>query len=86
MTKWKIYNEDVLEWAKNYRKEKFSALLLPPKEYAPRRILVPFSGVASEMVGCGLAGWEQIVGVEFDTENGYIDIAERRLDHWLRKK
>lgn len=59
-------------------------LLLPPADYAPRRILVPFSGVGSEMIGCAKAGWEQIVGIEFDTENGYVDIAERRIEHWCR--
>lgn len=59
-------------------------LLLPPDEYAPRRILVPFSGVGSEMIGCAKAGWEQIVGIEFDTENGYIEIAEKRIEHWCR--
>lgn len=61
-----------------------ATLLLPPEEYAPRRILVPFSGVASEMIGAGLAGWEQIVGIENDTKNGYINIAEERLEHWLK--
>lgn len=63
-----------------------ATLLLPPDAYAPRKILVPFSGVASEMIGCGLAGWEQVCGVEFDTDNGYIDIAEKRLGHWLNDK
>lgn len=53
--KYKIYNEDVT-----------AKLLLPPNEYTPRKILVPFSGAGSEMIGCMLAGWEQIVGVEFD--------------------
>ena len=61
-----------------------ATLLLPPIDYAPRRIFVPFSGVASEMIGAGLAGWEHVVGVEFDKENGYVDIAEKRLEHWLK--
>lgn len=60
-------------------------LLLPPIEYAPRRILVPFSGVASEMIGCYKAGWEEVVGIEFDKENGYIDIAEKRIEYWRNK-
>lgn len=63
-----------------------ATLLLPPVEYAPRRLFIPFSGVGSEMIGAGLAGWEQICGVEFDTENGYVDIAEKRLQHWLGEK
>lgn len=62
-----------------------ATLLLPPIEYAPRRIFIPFSGSGSEMIGAGLAGWEHIVGVEFDTENNYVEIAEKRLDYWLQK-
>jgi site-specific DNA-methyltransferase (adenine-specific) len=61
-----------------------ATLLLPPDNYAPRRLFVPFSGSGSEMIGAGLAGWEQIVGVEFDTESGYVDIAKARLEHWLK--
>lgn len=60
-------------------------LLLPPAEYTPRRIVVPFSGVASEMIGCYKAGWEEVVGIEFDKENGYIDIAEKRIEYWRNK-
>ena len=41
-------------------------LLLPPKEYAPRRLLVPFAGVGSEMLGASFAGWDEIVGIEQD--------------------
>lgn len=58
-----------------------ATLLLPPSEYAPRRILVPFSGSGSEMIGCGLAGFEEIIGVEMEPE--YCDIARARLTHWL---
>jgi hypothetical protein len=61
-----------------------ATLLLPPEEYAPRRILIPFSGVASEMIGAALAGWEQIVGIEFDTENGYVDLAHKRMEYWTK--
>jgi len=59
-----------------------ATLLLPPASYAPRRLFVPFSGVSSEMVGGLLAGWDEVVGVEFDTENGYVEIAERRLQYY----
>jgi hypothetical protein len=62
-----------------------ATLLLPPEEYAPRRIFIPFSGVASEMIGAMQAGWEHIVGVEFDTENGYVDIAHKRMEYWSSK-
>jgi len=61
-----------------------ATLLLPPIDYAPRRIFIPFSGVASEMIGAALAGWEHVVGVEFDKENNYVEIAEKRLEYWLK--
>lgn len=60
-----------------------ATLLLPPKEYAPRRILVPFAGSGSEAIGARLAGWDEIVLVEMDAD--YCEIAEARLAHWLRK-
>jgi len=60
-----------------------ATLLLPPKEYAPRRILVPFSGVGSEMIGCALAGWEHIVGIEFMEE--YVGLAYKRMEYWSTK-
>lgn len=55
-------------------------LLLPPSCVAPRRILVPFAGVASEMVGCLRAGWDEVVGVELSAE--WCEVAEARLRHW----
>lgn len=60
-----------------------ASLLLPPKEYAPRRILVPFAGVGSEMIGCLLADWEEIVGIEMETD--YVQIAEARFEYWKNK-
>jgi hypothetical protein len=58
-----------------------ATLLLPPPEYAPRRLLVPFAGVGSEMIGAALAGWDCIVGVEGEAD--YAAIARARLAHWL---
>ena len=60
-----------------------ATLLLPPDEYAPRRILIPFSGSGSEMIGASLAGWEEIVGIEMEEE--YVEIAKARLEHWANK-
>lgn len=54
-----------------------AALILPPKRDTPRRILVPFSGVASEMIGCMQAGWDEVVGIEREAE--YIEIAKARI-------
>lgn len=55
---------------------RLASLLLPPACYGPRRILVPFAGVGSEVMGASLAGWEDVVGVELDS--GYLDVARRR--------
>lgn len=56
-----------------------ATLLLPPESVMPRRILVPFAGSGSEMIGCLQAGWDEVVGIESDTEHGYVKIAEARL-------
>lgn len=61
-----------------------ATLLLPPAEYAPRRLLVPFSGAGSEMIGALLAGWDKIVGVELEAD--HCRIAEARLAYWQQRK
>lgn len=61
-----------------------ATLLLPPDLYAPRRLLVPFSGAGSEMIGALLAGWEEIVGVELEAD--HVRIAEARLAYWQQRK
>ncbi len=55
-------------------------LLLPPQEYAPRRLLVPFAGVLSEAIGAELAGWEEITAIELTPE--YIPIGKARAEYW----
>jgi hypothetical protein len=60
-----------------------ATLLLPPVEYAPRRLFVPFAGVASECIGAMQAGWEQVTGVELTEE--YIPIARARVEYWQSK-
>lgn len=57
-----------------------ATLLLPPAAYAPRRLLVPFAGVMSEVIGAKLAGWECIVAIEQSEE--YCEIAARRIAWW----
>jgi DNA modification methylase len=57
-----------------------AGLLLPPDSVQNRRILVPFSGSGSEMIGAMLAGWDEVVGVEMNPE--YCEIAKARLEHW----
>lgn len=58
-----------------------ATLLLPPVAYAPRRIFVPFAGVASEMIGAKQAGWEEAIGLEWKPE--YAEVAEARLAGWI---
>ncbi len=57
-----------------------ASLLLPPDSYTPRRILVPFSGSGSEMIGALLAGWDEVTGIEMTKK--YIPIAKARLEWW----
>jgi site-specific DNA-methyltransferase (adenine-specific) len=59
-----------------------ASLLLPPDLYAPRRLLVPFSGVGSEVIGAKLAGWEVVDGVELDAE--YAMISRQRYSWWMK--
>jgi len=61
-----------------------ASMLLPPEEYAPRRILVPFSGTGSEVIGAKLAGWEEVVGVELEEES--VNVSKQRIEYWLNGK
>ena len=55
-------------------------LLLPPAAYAPRRLLVPFSGTSSEIIGGLRAGFEMVLGIEQDP--GYVEIGRKRIAWW----
>jgi len=57
-----------------------ATLLLPPPEYAPRRLLIPFAGTGSEAIGALLAGWDEVVMIEQNAE--YCTIAEARCKWW----
>ena len=39
-------------------------LILPPDQDGPRRLIVPYSGTGSEMIGAMLAGWDEVTGIE----------------------
>ncbi len=60
-----------------------ASLFLPPKEYAPRRALVCCSGTGSEVIGCLLAGWDEVIGVELMPQKSgdpdYCGIADKRV-------
>ena len=61
--------------------EYLARLILPPEGYRDAaRLLVPFAGSGSEMVGALQAGWRNVTGIECEPE--YVEIAERRLEHW----
>ena len=55
-----------------------ATLILPPARETPRRLLVPFSGSGSEMIGAIEAGWDWITGIEREAE--YVAIARGRID------
>lgn len=57
---------------------KYLATLIKPP--TPSRLLVPFSGSGSEMIGGILAGFEHVTGVELTEE--YIPIAQARCTWW----
>lgn len=57
--------------------QQLARLILQPKRKNPRRLLVPFSGSGSEMIGALQAGWDQVVGIEIDKE--WVKTAIRRL-------
>lgn len=60
----------------------YASLLLPPKTKAKTRILVPFAGVASEVIACLLAGWDEVWAIEQDWK--WAEIARRRIEHFLK--
>ena len=62
--------------------EYLARLILPPKRDTPRRLLVPFSGSGSEVIGALRAGWDEVVGIELSPE--YAEIAEARIAHWMQ--
>lgn len=44
------------------------------------RIVVPFSGAGSEVIGALWAGWQEVVGIEREKE--YVRISRRRVPKW----
>lgn len=75
--------------------EYLARLILPPvrRDGAPRRLLVPFSGSGSEMIGALRAGWDEVVGIEYDAgcdnpgkrPDYWADTAERRIAEFASK-
>jgi DNA modification methylase len=63
-----------------------ATLLLPPARHdgVPRKLLVPFSGAGSEMIGGLLAGWDEVIGIEQSPE--YAEIAQKRIKWWTNNR
>lgn len=59
-----------------------ATLILPPagRPQGARRLLVPFAGSGSEMIGARRAGWDQVVGIEQD--EAFVAIARARIARW----
>lgn len=47
---------------------------------AQPKLLIPYSGVASEAIGAYLAGWDDITGLEYEEE--YAELAVERFNVW----
>jgi site-specific DNA-methyltransferase (adenine-specific) len=58
-----------------------ATLILPPERDTPRKLIVPYAGTGSEMIGSAQVGWEEVLGIELDSE--YIEIAKGRIAHWV---
>lgn len=58
--------------------EYLARLILPPERGDPRRLVVPFCGVGSEMIGALNAGWDEVTGI--DNDERWVDVARRRID------
>jgi site-specific DNA-methyltransferase (adenine-specific) len=60
-----------------------ATLILPPERSTPRKLIVPYAGTGSEMIGAMQAGWDDIMGVEIDQE--YLAIANARIVYWQKE-
>jgi site-specific DNA-methyltransferase (adenine-specific) len=62
--------------------EYLARLILPPELDEPRRLLIPFAGSGSEMIGALLAGWDVVTGIEREAE--YAELARARVGWWAQ--
>jgi hypothetical protein len=64
-----------------------AALIKPPvrTDGAPLRIVIPYAGTGSEMIGALRAGWDEAIGIQRTAdkdERAYVAIAKARLARW----
>lgn len=57
-------------------------LIQPPKSKMTRRIVVPFAGTGSEMIGALLEGWEAVFGIENDKR--WTRVAKKRIKRFVK--
>jgi DNA modification methylase len=58
-------------------------LIRPPERDTPRKIVIPYAGTGSEMIGALLAGWDYVHGIEIDEH--YVHLARQRFGYWRRR-
>lgn len=63
--------------------EYLARLILPPQQQSARRLLVPFSGSGSEMLGALMAGWDQVTGIERDPTHCETAMQRLKVDYPL---
>ena len=57
-------------------------MILPPATGKERRLIIPYSGTGSEIIGALQAGWDFVEGIE--KEPDFINIAEKRISFWRK--
>jgi len=62
--------------------EWLARLILPPQRSDPRKLLVPYCGSGSEIIGAMHVGWDEIVGIEGEAK--YVEIANKRIEYWKK--
>ena len=59
----------------------FTSKILPLDASEPTRLLTPFSGSGSEMIGAFKGGWDHVTGIELQEQ--HVAIAHQRLEWWV---
>ena len=61
--------------------EYLAKMILPPNEH---KLLVPFSGSGSEVIGALNVGWKDVTGIEISEE--FVEIAKARIEYHCGSK
>lgn len=60
-----------------------ATLILPPRQFSPRKLFVPFAGTGSEIIGATQAGWDLVEGVEVEEE--IYETAVKRIEYYVEE-